>query len=152
MITRLKLGLVALACALAGVACATNTNTAIGNANRTVTNNVSTNAANTNAASNDALASARTTYNNTCVKCHKENGEGGTVDADGDKLRVPNFKSGHALKHSDAEYVKTINEGGEGMPKFKGRLSDEQINGLVHFIRTEFQANANAGGAANANK
>jgi mono/diheme cytochrome c family protein len=157
--TRLKLILLALACALTAFACATNTNTSIGNSNRTVTNNATTNAANMNATANanapvanDALASARSTYNNTCAKCHKETGEGGVADIDGEKLRVPGFKSGHALKHSDAEYVKKINEGGEGMPKFKGRLTPEQIDGLVRFIRTEFQSSASATGAANTNK
>ncbi len=155
--TRLKLCLLALAASLFALACATNTNTstAVGNSNRTVTNNA--NAADAGAASNasganDALASARSTYNNTCVKCHKENGEGGKVDVDGDLVRVPSFKGGHALKHSDADYVKQINEGGEGMPKFKGRLSDQQINDLVRFIRAEFQAGLDIPGAANANK
>jgi mono/diheme cytochrome c family protein len=161
--TRLKLGILALACALTAFACATNTNTntAVGNGNRTVTNNTATSTGNANAAasnmngSNDALADARTTYNSACVKCHKENGEGGTVNEDGEQVRVPGFKGGHALKHSDAEYAKQITEGGEGMPKFKGRLTPEQIDGLVHFIRTEFQSNAASAtnaNSANANK
>jgi mono/diheme cytochrome c family protein len=156
---RLKLSLVALAFALTAFACAsnTNTNTTVGNSNRTVTVNTTTNsanaAANTNAStSNDALASARSTYNNTCAKCHKETGDGGVADIDGEKLRVPGFKGGHALKHSDADYVKKINEGGDGMPKFKGRLTPEQIDGLVRFIRTEFQSGASSTGAANTNK
>jgi mono/diheme cytochrome c family protein len=152
---RIKLSLVALAFALTAYACATNTNTntAIGNSNRTATVNSTTNSANTNAtAANDALASARSTYNHTCAKCHKETGDGGVADIDGEKLRVPGFKGGHALKHSDAEYVKKINEGGDGMPKFKGRITPEQIDGLVRFIRTEFQAGASATGTTNVNK
>jgi mono/diheme cytochrome c family protein len=152
--TRLKLSVTALAVALFALACATNTNTNTAtNSNRTVTVNSPTNAANANAPApaNDALAAARTTYGNACIKCHKENGEGGVVDIDGDKLRVPSFKGGHALKHSDADYVKQITNGGEGMPKFKDRLTPEQIDGLVHFIRAEFQAGLNTGGASNAN-
>lgn len=152
---RLKLGIVALAFALTAFACATktNTDTTVGNSNRTVTVNPATNSANANASTgNDALASARSTYNNTCAKCHKETGDGGVADIDGEKLRVPGFKGEHALKHSDAEYVKKINEGGDGMPKFKGRLTPEQIDGLVRFIRTEFQSGASATGAANTNK
>jgi cytochrome c551 len=156
--TRLKLGLLALFVSLFAFACATNTNTgtAVGNQNRTVTNNTangSAAAANANgAATNDALAAARTTYNNACVKCHKDNGEGGTVDVDGEKVRVPSFKGAHAHKDTDADYFKQIADGGEGMPKFKGRLTEEQINGLVRFIRAEFQAGMNIPGAANANK
>ncbi|MDT7540984.1 MAG: Cytochrome oxidase, cbb3-type, subunit [Acidobacteriota bacterium] len=158
--TRLKLGLIALACALIAFACTTNTNTGTAtnsthasNANTTTNAAPANAAANTNApATNDALASARSTYNNACAKCHKETGEGGVADIDGEKLRVPGFKGGHALKHSDADYVKKINEGGDGMPKFKGRLTPEQIDGLVHFIRTEFQAGTNAAGTTNTNK
>jgi mono/diheme cytochrome c family protein len=155
--TRLKLTLLASACALFALACATNTVTNTGtatNTNRAATNaNAAANGGSTNApaAVTDPLAEARASYNAACVKCHKENGEGGTVDIDGDKLRVPSFKGGHALKHSDEGYFKQISEGGEGMPKFKDRLTPAQINGLVHFIRSEFQAGLTAGGAANAN-
>jgi mono/diheme cytochrome c family protein len=38
------------------------------------------------------------------------------------------------------------------MPKFKGRLTPEQIDGLVRFIRTEFQSGVSATDAANTNK
>jgi mono/diheme cytochrome c family protein len=151
MMLRLKLSLSAFALLLFALACSSSTNT-------TTTTGTATNApraANANAAatpaSTDSLAAARATYNNSCVKCHKENGEGGVADVDGEKLRTPSFKGGHALKHSDAEYVKQITNGGEGMPKFKDRLTPEQIDGLVRFIRAEFQAGLNAGGASNAN-
>ncbi|MCA1816334.1 MAG: cytochrome c [Acidobacteria bacterium] len=154
---RTKLAIALAAAALAAAAAACNSNTATNSnlgasGNRTVTVNApNANAANTNGADAE-LAAARTTYNNTCSKCHQASGEGGVVDVDGDKLRVPSFKGGHALKHSDEEYVKQITNGGEGMPKFKGRLTPEQINGLVRFIRTEFQRGLTTGGATNANK
>jgi mono/diheme cytochrome c family protein len=150
---RLKLSLSAFALLLFALACSSSTTT------ETATN--TTRAANANAASAnaaatpsspDSLAAARTTYNNACIKCHKENGEGGVADVDGEKLRTPSFKSGHALKHTDAEYAKQITNGGEGMPKFKDRLTPEQINGLVRFIRAEFQSGLNTGGASNANR
>ena len=157
---RTKLAVASAFAALFVAACNSNTatNTNLGaSGNRTVTVNApNVNAANTNGASasnaGDAeLAAARSTYNNTCSKCHQPNGEGGTVDVDGDKVRVPSFKGGHALKHSDAEYVKQITNGGEGMPKFKDRLTQDQINGLVRFIRTEFQQGLAVGGASNGN-
>jgi cytochrome c551 len=90
---------------------------------------------------NDEFASARTTYNATCVRCHQENGEGGLVEMDeGAKLRVPSFKKGHGLKHTDSEFARQIANGGDGMPAFKARLTPEQIAQLVRFIRHEFQA------------
>jgi mono/diheme cytochrome c family protein len=144
---RLKLSLSAFAFLLFALACSSSTTT------ETVTN--TSRAANANAAapaaSPDSLAAARTTYNNSCIKCHKENGEGGVADVDGEKLRTPSFKGGHALKHTDAEYAKQITNGGEGMPKFKDRLTPEQINGLVRFIRAEFQSGLTIGGASNTN-
>lgn len=152
--TRLKFCLTAAALSLSAAACATNTNTntaIIINSNRTVTINASPSGAAPTPAPTDELAAARTTYDAACVKCHKQNGEGGVVELDKDKLRVPGFKAGHALKHSDEEYAKQISEGGEGMPSFNKRLTPEQINGLVRFIRTEFQAGLKVGGAANAN-
>lgn len=97
----------------------------------------------------DEFASIRATYNAACVRCHKENGEGGLVELDeGARLKVPSFKAGHALKHDDAEYARQIAKGGEGMPAFGRRLSPEQINELVRFIRREFQAGLTTGQGA----
>ncbi|HEV2763094.1 MAG TPA: hypothetical protein VGV38_08870, partial [Pyrinomonadaceae bacterium] len=45
----------------------------------------------------DEFASARGTFNAVCVRCHKENGEGGSAQLDEDTtVKVPSFKSGHA--------------------------------------------------------
>jgi mono/diheme cytochrome c family protein len=42
------------------------------------------------AATSDELAAARATYNATCVRCHKEDGSGGTVEfGEGETLKVP---------------------------------------------------------------
>ena len=156
---RLKLSLSAFALLLFALACSSSTTTdtvtntsRAANASAANANAANANAAAAPAAAPDSLAAARTTYNNACVKCHKENGEGGTVDVDGEKVRVPSFKGGHALKHTDAEYAKQITNGGEGMPKFKDRLTPEQIDGLVRLIRADFQAGAGAGGASNSNR
>jgi mono/diheme cytochrome c family protein len=58
---------------------------------------------------------------------------------DGKKLKVPNFGMGHTLEHSDDDFIKQINKGGDGMPAFKDKLSPQDINDLVRFIRHEFQ-------------
>ncbi|MCA1564753.1 MAG: cytochrome c [Acidobacteria bacterium] len=104
----------------------------------------------TNAAPADELAAARATYNAACVRCHKETGEGGATDmGDGGTLKVPSFKSGHGLNHTDAQFARQIAKGGDGMPAFERRLTPEQIGGLVRFIRREFQAGLLKDGAAN---
>lgn len=87
------------------------------------------------------FAAARSTYNAACIRCHKDNGEGGVVELDkGMSLKVPSFKTGHGLTHTDDQFERQIANGGDGMPAFKDRLTPEQIDELVRFIRHEFQA------------
>ncbi len=100
--------------------------------------------ANSNSSSNqstpDKFAGVRTTYEKECKSCHGQNGEGGPVKLeDGTKLKVPTFRQGHALRHPDSDYLKQITKGGDGMPAFDKKLTPEQMNDLIKFIRREFQ-------------
>jgi mono/diheme cytochrome c family protein len=152
--SRLKLALLVLAVTLFAVACATNSNTntaTVTNSNRTV--NVNAASANSSAptATPDEFAAARTTYNATCAKCHKENGEGGITEIDGERLRVPSLTGHHAREHTHEELVKKIDKGGEGMPAFEKRLTADQIEGLALFVRHEFQSAPEKTSAANTN-
>jgi mono/diheme cytochrome c family protein len=87
----------------------------------------------------DEFASARVIYAKHCVACHGAQGEGGLKTVDNKKLKVPNFSTGHALKHTDQDFVEQIMKGGDGMPEFKDKLSPEEINMMVRFVRHEFQ-------------
>ena len=87
----------------------------------------------------DEFAATRVVFKENCSKCHGDSGDGGPVTVDGKKLRVPSFKTGHALKHTDEDFVDQIKNGGDGMPVFKDKLKPEQVNDLVRFIRKEFQ-------------
>lgn len=87
----------------------------------------------------DEFASARVSYAKHCVACHGDEGEGGVKTVDNKKLKVPSFSTGHALKHTDEDFVEQIMKGGDGMPAFKDKLSPEEINLLVRFVRHEFQ-------------
>jgi mono/diheme cytochrome c family protein len=88
----------------------------------------------------DEFAATRTLYEKNCKLCHGANGEGGPVKLDdGTKLKVPSLREGHALKHPDADFVKQITKGGDGMPGFGEKLKPEEINDTVRFIRKEFQ-------------
>jgi len=58
---------------------------------------------------------------------------------DGTRLRVPSLRDGHALRHPNSEFVKQITQGGDGMPAFKDKLNQTQIDELISFIRHEFQ-------------
>lgn len=89
----------------------------------------------------DEFAATRASYEKNCKLCHMENGEGGPVKLDdGTKLKVPSLREGHALKHPDADFVKQISKGGDGMPAFGDKLKPEEINDMVRFVRHEFQA------------
>ena len=79
-----------------------------------------------------------------CGNCHQPNGEGGTVKVEDTKLKVPSLKSGRVLKHSDQDYSDQILKGGDGMPAFKDKLKQEEINDLVRFIREQIQGNVTA--------
>lgn len=95
------------------------------------------------AAMSEELVAARATYNATCVRCHKEDGSGGTVEfGEGETLKVPDLTSAHARADPDEELAAQIAKGGDGMPAFGKRLTPEQINGLVRFIRRELQGAA----------
>jgi mono/diheme cytochrome c family protein len=88
----------------------------------------------------DALAAARGIYAKDCEKCHGPDGKGGRVKLDdGSRLRVPSFREGHALRHPNSEFVKQITNGGDGMPAYKDKLSQAQIDEMVSYIRREFQ-------------
>ena len=87
----------------------------------------------------DEFASARVNYAKHCVACHGAEGEGGVKTVDEKKLKVPSFSTGHALKHTDEDFVEQIMKGGDGMPEFKDKLSPDEINALVRFVRHEFQ-------------
>lgn len=88
----------------------------------------------------DQFAAARATFEKNCKLCHGANGEGGPVKLeDGTKLKVPTFRQGHAMRHTDADFVKQITKGGDGMPAFGEKFKPEEINDLIRFIRHEFQ-------------
>lgn len=88
----------------------------------------------------DEFAPAREIFAKDCKVCHGDTGQGGPVKLeDGTRLKVPSLREGHALKHPDADFVKQITKGGDGMPAFREKLKPEEIESLVRFIRHEFQ-------------
>jgi cytochrome c6 len=143
----LKFGLLLSCLALFVFACsqATNTNNSVTNTNLNARTNTNT-LANSNALANastpmDEIASGKSVYMEKCVKCHKENGTGGEIEVMGEKRKAANFTSEGLKKDADAELIEHIENGivDEGMPAFKGKLTDEQIKSVVKFIRKEFQ-------------
>ena len=87
----------------------------------------------------DEFAVARAHYAKHCSACHGDEGKGGLVKVEKVKLKVPSLREGRATEHPDAKLVKQITNGGDGMPKFSEKLSPEEINAMVRFVRHEFQ-------------
>jgi mono/diheme cytochrome c family protein len=116
---------------LAMTACQTRTTT-----EATPTNN---NSANTKSTP-DEFATIRASYAKNCQLCHGANGEGGPVKLDdGTKLKVPSLREGHALKHPDADFIRQISKGGDGMPAFGDKMKPEEITEMIRFVRHDFQ-------------
>jgi mono/diheme cytochrome c family protein len=89
----------------------------------------------------DEMAATKKTYAEKCAACHKEDGTGGKVTIEGETINAENLTTDKMKRMPDAKYVEYIEKGipDEGMPAFKGKLTDEQIASLVKYIRTEFQ-------------
>ena len=147
-----KFGLMAVFLSVFVVACTQSTTTTTTNTatnSKTITQNVNGTtvqyeAANSNAnsapqAATDELAGAKKIYKEKCILCHKETGEGGEVDIEGDKLKVPSFKNEKVAALEDAKYKRVIEEGDDKMPAFKSKLKPEEIDGLIKMIRKDFQ-------------
>ena len=78
-------------------------------------------------------AEAQQVYKAKCQMCHAPDGSGNTPA--GKKLGAKDLKSDEVQKHSDAELFTIIAKGKDKMPKFTGKLTDQQILALVADIR-----------------
>lgn len=68
-----------------------------------------------------------------CAECHGLKGEGA-------KKGIP-LISGHALAHSEAEYVQQVMNGkANKMPAFHDKLSPDEVAAVVKYVRTVVQA------------
>jgi mono/diheme cytochrome c family protein len=79
-----------------------------------------------------AAQDAEALYKSKCQMCHGADGKGSPA---GQKLGVRDFHSPEVAKESDGELIKITKEGKAKMPKFEGKLTDDQIKGLIKFIR-----------------
>jgi cytochrome c6 len=81
------------------------------------------------AAADDAAA----LYKSKCQMCHGADGKGTPA---GQKMGVRDFHSPEVAKQSDADMAKITKEGKGKMPKFEGKLTDDQIKDLVKYIHS----------------
>jgi cytochrome c6 len=70
-----------------------------------------------------------------CAACHSADGSGSS--AMGKQLGVSDLGSDAVQKQTDAQLTDSITNGkGTKMPAYKGKLTDDQIKGLVGYVRS----------------
>jgi mono/diheme cytochrome c family protein len=76
---------------------------------------------------------AAATFKSKCAMCHGPDGSGKT--AMGEKLNIRDLHSADVQKQTDAELVAIVTKGKNKMPAYEGKLTKEQIDQLVAFVR-----------------
>ena len=74
------------------------------------------------------------TYKAKCQMCHAADGGGDTPAGKSTKVRP--FNSDEVMKMSDDDLIKITTDGHGKMPKYKGKLTDDQIKDVVAYIHT----------------
>jgi mono/diheme cytochrome c family protein len=78
-------------------------------------------------------ADAPPDYKTKCASCHGPDGNGET--AFGKAMKVKDLASDEVQNQSDADLTAIILKGKKPMPGYEGKLTPEQIAGIVKYIR-----------------
>lgn len=78
-------------------------------------------------------ADAAADFKTKCATCHGAEGKGDT--AMGKTMKVKDLASDDVQKQSDADLTAIIAKGKKPMPGYEGKLTPEQIAGVVKYIR-----------------
>jgi len=73
-----------------------------------------------------------------CAQCHGKDAKGlakmaKVLKVDQDKIDLTRAE---VVKMTDSEVAKTVTDGNKKMPKFKGKLTDEQIQETIKYLRS----------------
>ncbi len=78
-------------------------------------------------------SAAATAYKNNCMSCHAADGRGSPV---GKSLHAADFHAPQVNQESDAQLAEVIEKGKGNMPAFGSRLSKEEVDELVKYVRS----------------
>jgi mono/diheme cytochrome c family protein len=81
-----------------------------------------------------SLADSAADYKAKCAACHGADGKGDT--SMGKMMKIRDLGSADVQSQSDADLANIITNGKGKMPKYDGKLTADQINDLVKYIRT----------------
>lgn len=76
--------------------------------------------------------SANDLFKANCIVCHGQDGRGTTV---GKSLQAADLHSRQVQSQSDAQLGQVITQGKGNMPPFGTRLSSDQVNSLIKYVR-----------------
>lgn len=79
-----------------------------------------------------AADNAEATYKAKCQMCH---GANGAPTGAGKSMGAKPFSDPDVVKMSDAELAGITSNGKNKMPAYKGKISEDQINALVKYVR-----------------
>ncbi|MGC2196585.1 MAG: c-type cytochrome [Terriglobales bacterium] len=79
-------------------------------------------------------ADAAADFKAKCATCHGAEGKGDT--AMGKTMKVKDLSSAEVQKQSDADLTTIIEKGKKPMPAYEGKLTKDQINDLVKYVRS----------------
>jgi cytochrome c6 len=82
---------------------------------------------------NGPNAASKDLFSSRCAMCHGADGHGSDM---GKSLKVKDLTSKEVQSQSDAELAHVISEGKNNMPPFKGSLKEEEIKGVIQYLRT----------------
>ena len=73
-------------------------------------------------------------YKAKCASCHGADGKGDTPA--GKSMKIKDLASDDVQKMSDADLAGVVEKGKKPMPGYEGKLTKDQIDGLVKWVRT----------------
>jgi mono/diheme cytochrome c family protein len=88
---------------------------------------------------NADIAAGRRIFERKCASCHNTNGDGQTITAS--KFPYANLIDGRWRSDGSPEAIeRQIRKGRDPMPKFEGKLTDEEIRQTVSYVLELSQA------------
>lgn len=73
-----------------------------------------------------------------CAICHGPEGHGKTLD---DGTKVPSLREGEFKMTTETLIHKQITEGGNGMPPFRGQLTEHELQVMTDFVYKDLRGN-----------
>jgi mono/diheme cytochrome c family protein len=88
------------------------------------------------ATSDASVKAGQVLYAKTCAACHGKIGLGDGPKAKSLKTTVTNFSMAESQNQTDGEHFYKTKTGRGDMPKYEGKLSDDDIWNIVNYMRT----------------